>query len=121
VTTSTPTSTHTPTRGPGRPRVGPRFEILLPESWRDELDAIAEENATTRAAVVREALEVAYGDRLPELPHSPTAYRSHAPGLGKSRDAARRRAREAAIAALEAEVKRLEKLNGSTRPLSADR
>ncbi len=99
---TTSTSTSTSTRGAGRPSVGPRFELLLPESWRDELDAIAEENATTRAAVVREALAVAYGDRLPELPNSPLAYRSHAPGLGKSRDAARRRAREAALAALDA-------------------
>lgn len=100
---TTATTTPTPTTRPpiGRPPIGPVVELLLPQSWREELDAIAEELATTRAVVIRDALEVAYGDRLPK------AYRGASViGGAGDRKATRSRARKAAldaIAALEAD------------------
>lgn len=51
----------------GRPPIGPPFELRLPAVWRDELDAIADEQGTTRAVLIRRAIAHAYGDRLTEL------------------------------------------------------
>ena len=48
----------------GRPPVGPVMELRLPPPWRDELDELAEEQATTRAALIRRAIAAAYGDHL---------------------------------------------------------
>ena len=51
----------------GRPPVGPVTELRLPDPWRAELDAIADEEGTTRAVLIRRALAVAYRDRLTPL------------------------------------------------------
>jgi len=48
----------------GRPPVGPKMELRLPIVWRDELDELAEERGTTRAALIRRALADAYGEHL---------------------------------------------------------
>lgn len=98
MTTATPTRPDTsgPSgyRGRGRPPIGPTIELNLPEAWRDALDAIAEERATTRAVIVREALAEALGDRLPDAYTGPEPH-----GLPRIEES-RSRAREAALAAL---------------------
>jgi predicted DNA binding CopG/RHH family protein len=43
-------------RGPGRPEIGPAINIRLPESLLDRVDAHAEEQGMTRAAVIRALL-----------------------------------------------------------------
>jgi metal-responsive CopG/Arc/MetJ family transcriptional regulator len=70
-------------------------ELVLPEAWREELDAIADELATTRAVVIRDALELAYGERLPKVYRGASVI-----GAASDRKDVRSRARKAALAAL---------------------
>lgn len=46
---------------PGRPKVGPPVEIRLPDELLERLDGLAAKRGMTRAALIRELVEVGLG------------------------------------------------------------
>ena len=66
----------------GRPPIGPAMELRLPPPWRDELDELAEEHATTRAVLIRRAIAAAYGDRLTPVALDAPHLDGRRPGAG---------------------------------------
>ena len=53
-------------RGGGRPAIGPAFAVRLPPEWGPALDRVARDRATSKSAVIRQALAEAYPEYLPE-------------------------------------------------------